>query len=237
VQILVLQHVDCEPPAAYTSELGRVGEIHTVRMGLDALPAGTNFAAVIAMGGPMGVGDRDHFDWIDAEVDYLRRALAEGLPVWGVCLGAQLLAAALGAIVYTGAVPEVGVDRVRLTAAGKEDPVWGSFDAEFPVLQWHSDTFALPAGAELLASSDTYLHQVFRHGTSYGVQFHIEASHDLASQWLEIPEYRASLEQAHGPGAASGFLAQLKKAEHTILAQAANAMSAWLQNCVLSRVR
>jgi GMP synthase-like glutamine amidotransferase len=78
---------------------------------------------------------------------------------------------------------------------------------------------------------------VFRHGTSYGVQFHIEASHDLASQWLEIPEYRASLEQAHGPGAASGFLAQLKKAEQTILAQAANAMSAWLQNCVLSRVR
>jgi GMP synthase-like glutamine amidotransferase len=184
----------------------------------------------------MGLADRDRIDWIEPEVEYLRRALVDGLPVWGVCLGAQLLASALGASVYTGAVPEVGVGRVWLTAAGKEDPVWGRFDADFPVLQWHSDTFDLPAGAELLARSDTYPHQVFRHDTSYGMQFHLEASHDLARQWLEIPEYRDSLEQAQGPESATEFLATLKHAEDMILSQADQAMAAWLQNCVVSRV-
>ena len=236
MQILVLRHVDCEPPAAYTRELSRAGALRTVRMGVDELPAHTDFAAIVAMGGPMGWGDRDRIEWITPEVDYLTRALAAGVPVWGVCLGAQLLAAALGATVYTGAVPEVGVDRVRLTAAGQDDPVWSSFDAEFSVLQWHSDTFELPDGAELLASSDTYPHQVFRHGASYGVQFHLEASHDLAKQWLEIPEYRQSLTEARGPQGATELLTGLRRAEHAMLAHADRAIAAWLQECVLNRV-
>lgn len=233
MQILVLRHVDCEPPAAYATELANVGDVRTVRLGVDPLPASTDFGAITAMGGPMGYGDRHEIGWIEPEVDFIRRAVADGVPVWGVCLGAQLLAAALGARVYTGNIPEVGVGNVYLTAPGKEDPVWRALEAEFPVLQWHSDSFDLPAGAELLASSDLYPHQLFRFGSSYGVQFHIEASHDLAKEWLAIPEYNQSLEQAHGPGSAAGILDDLHRAEDSILPLAGVVMAAWLKHHVV----
>lgn len=237
MEILVLQHVDCEPPAAYTPLLEAIATVRTIRLGVDDLPSSTDFAAVVAMGGPMGYGDRHTIDWLEPEVSYLRRAVQADIPVWGVCLGAQLLAAALGAEVYTGQTPEVGVGDIQLTAAGKEDPVWQAMDAQFPVLQWHSDTFELPDGAELLASSVHYPHQLFRYGSSYGVQFHIEASHDLATTWLHLPEYRRSLEQAQGVGSADRFLAELHRAQSQFLPLASQVMEAWLQHYVVTSSR
>ncbi len=96
------------------------------------------------MGGPMGVGDQGEVEWLASEIEYIRDLVESDVPVWGVCLGSQLLAAALGARVYTGAVPEVGVEEITLTVEGRQDPVWGDLPSTFPAMQWHSDTFDIP---------------------------------------------------------------------------------------------
>ena len=168
--ILELRHIECEPPGSYLPTLEKYGPIHTVRLWEESVPADpADYAAIIVMGGPMGANDGGALPWIDDEIDFLRRAVDAGVGVWGVCLGAQMLAAALGARVYTGPVPEVGVVDVTLTEAGRADPVWGEMgDVAIRALQWHSDTFELPPSATLLARSTAYPNQVFRAGRSYG---------------------------------------------------------------------
>jgi GMP synthase-like glutamine amidotransferase len=239
VRILELRHVECEPPAAYLPVLAEHAEVVTVRPWCEPLPEHHRFAAIIAMGGPMGVNDRGSLPWIDDEIAYLREATAAGVPVWGVCLGAQLLAAALGAAVYSGPVPEVGITEVELTAAGADDPVWGDIVCggtapRLETMQWHGDTFDVPPGAELLASSPLYPNQLFRHGGSYGIQFHVEADAALARQWLDIPAYRESLHQALGQQGARRFLDELAAAEQAMTAAAERAVSRWMSLHVLA---
>lgn len=226
--ILELRHVECEGPGAYAQYLSAAAPVHTVRLWKEPLPNHVNFAAVIAMGGPMGANDRHRVEWIDEEIAYLARAVETRVPVWGVCLGAQLLAAALGARVYTGAVPEVGVLDVEMTSAAEVDPVWAALPRSFRALQWHGDSFDLPDGAVRLASSPAYANQLFRHGNSYGVQFHLESDLASAGQWLEIPEYVTSLEQAHGAGAAERLLMDIEASEPWTVQHAGTVMQGWL---------
>ncbi|MFD1210608.1 type 1 glutamine amidotransferase [Arthrobacter sp. GCM10027362] len=232
-RILELRHVEPEGPAAYLPVLHEYAEVETVRLWQEPVPQGRDFSAVVVMGGPMGANDGGQLPWIDEEIAFLRAAVAAGTPVWGVCLGAQLLAAALGARVQAGPRPEVGVLPVRLTGDGAADPVWGGLPVSFPVLQWHSDTFELPAESVLLASSPQYPHQLFRHGNSYGVQFHLEADAALAGQWLGIEDYRQALEQVLGPGAAPDVLAALRQVEAGMVQHAQSAIRRWLENCGL----
>lgn len=234
MQILELRHVECEPPAAYLPALTEHAEVVTVRPWCEPLPEHHRFAAIIAMGGPMGVNDRAALPWIDDEIAYLRAATSAGVPVWGVCLGAQLLAAALGAAVYSGPVPEVGIAEVELTAAGADDPVWGDTAPRLETMQWHGDTFDVPPGAELLASSPLYPNQLFRHGASYGIQFHLEADAALARQWLDIPAYREALHRALGEQGARRFLDGLAAAERTMTASAERAVRRWVSLHVLA---
>ncbi len=152
------------------------------------------------MGGPMGVGDQGEVEWLASEIEYIRDLVESDVPVWGVCLGSQLLAAALGARVYTGAVPEVGVEEITLTVEGRQDPVWGDLPSTFPAMQWHSDTFDIPNGAVRLAGSAKYPNQLFRYKQSYAVQFHLEASSEVAREWMELAEYRDSLHGFAGSG-------------------------------------
>lgn len=126
MRFLELRHAQCEPPAAYSPVLATYGDVQTVLLGTDPIPAHVEFDAVIVMGGPMGVGDQDDIEWLVSEIAYLRALVDADVPIWGVCLGSQLLAAALGARVYTGSVPEVGVEDVTLTEAGALDPIWGT---------------------------------------------------------------------------------------------------------------
>ncbi|MGV9946620.1 type 1 glutamine amidotransferase [Rhodococcus aetherivorans] len=231
--VLELRHVECEGPAAYLPVLEQYAQVRTVRLGRDPVPPALDYAAVVVMGGPMGVADAATLPWLGEEIAYLRSAVAAGIPVWGVCLGAQLLAAALGADVYTGPVPEVGVGEVELAHASAADPVWGELPSTFPVLQWHADTFDLPPGATLLASSRAYPNQVFRHGSSYGVQFHLEADADQLGGWLAIDEYRASLEAALGPGSADAVAAELRSVQPETVAHAAAVMKRWLETYVV----
>ena len=110
---LVLQHISCEPPAAYEDELRAWGvELHRVEIDEgEPLPDWREFAGIVAMGGPMGAYEDERLPWLTAEKRLIAEAVADGRPYWGVCLGAQLLAASLGARVYPGPVAEVGVLR------------------------------------------------------------------------------------------------------------------------------
>jgi GMP synthase (glutamine-hydrolysing) len=144
---------------------------------------------VVVMGGPMGVYERDAYPWIDGEVTGLAFRIAAGRATLGVCLGSQMIAAALGARVYPGPVKEVGFAPVRLLDAGHRSPL--RHLADVPLLHWHGDTFDLPEGAERLAETDPYANQAFRIGDSLlALQFHPEMGEDPRfAEWLEDEDY------------------------------------------------
>ena len=200
---VVLQHVACEPPAAYEDVLRARGHgvVRVMVAEGEPLPALDGHAGIIAMGAPMSVNDVGEHAWLAPELDYVAAAVRAGTPYWGVCFGAQLLAGALGAEVTRGAEAEVGVLPVHLEPAAAADPVFSALPATLPAVQWHSDTFALPAGAVHLAASPAYPNQAFRWGRAYGLQFHLEAPAALVEEWLAIPEYAAALRATLGDGA------------------------------------
>jgi GMP synthase-like glutamine amidotransferase len=212
VNVLVLQHIACEPPGVYEDVLRERG--HALRrVELDEgepLPDWERFDAIVAMGGPMGVYEDEEHAWLTAEKRVIGKAVRSGLPYWGVCLGVQLLAASLGARVYPGATPEVGIMPVVLTNEALADPICCELPRKILTLQWHSDTFDLPEGAVLLASSPSYLNQAFRFGDrAYGVQFHLELSSELAHEWAAVPAYADSLDRVLGPGSLPRLIADL----------------------------
>ena len=229
--LLALQHIACEPPAAFEDELRSRG-LDLVRVELDegdALPDWREFAATIVMGGPMGAYEEDAHPWLAAEKGALREAAESGHPIWGVCLGAQLLAGALGASVYPGPEAEVGVLEVHLTPEAASDPVFDESPTSFAALQWHSDTFDLPAGATLLAGSPAYPNQAFRYGRAYGLQFHLEVSRELAAEWGEVPAYARSLEAIRGPGALGRLIDEVADHEEATLPLAHLLFGHWLE--------
>jgi GMP synthase (glutamine-hydrolysing) len=144
---------------------------------------------VVMMGGPMGVYETDRHPWIACEIVRLARRMLLDRPTLGVCLGAQMIAAAMGARVYPGPVKEVGFAPVAIGNAGLASPLRHIEDV--PVLHWHGDTFDLPHGAELLASSDKYAHQAFRRGSNIlALQCHPEMGEDPRFDvWLEDEPY------------------------------------------------
>lgn len=228
----MLQHASCEPPGVF-EEMLLAGGHELERVELDEgepLPDWRQFDAIIAMGGPMSVNDVDEHPWLRDELRQIGDAVRSGLPYWGVCLGVQLLAAALGASVHAGPEPEVGVLGVELTPSAREDPVFGGLPDTIAALQWHGDTFDLPDGAVLLASSPAYPHQAFRWGdAAYGVQFHVEAGRELTAGWFALPEYAASLEQAAGPTGVRDLSAAIADGEQQMATVAGQMFERWLE--------
>jgi GMP synthase-like glutamine amidotransferase len=184
---VVLQHVAHEGPGAIALAVGNAGgELVLVRVDRgEPVPAAevvSDMAGLVVMGGPTGVHDADA--WLVAERSLLRAAVQAGLPVLGVCLGAQQLAAALGGQVTAGQVPETGVGEVRLTTEALHDPVFGPAPTPLPCVHWHADTFTLPAGAVRLAGNEACENQAFRFGAKgYGLQFHLEVTAALVAHW------------------------------------------------------
>ena len=234
LKILILQHIACEPPGVYEDILVERGiAIHRVE--IDAgqqLPDWQGADAILAMGGPMSVNDEDTLPWLSAEKRWVRQAVLAGKPFWGVCLGAQLLAASLGARVYGGSMPEIGIMPVYLTAEAQNDVVFSGIPRELLTFQWHGETFDLPAGAVLLASSPAYPNQAFRwKENAYGVQFHVEVSAEMAEQWPQVPDYAAGLERALGAGAARKVVGDVLHEQETLHSYARRMFENWLKAC------
>lgn len=184
---VVIQHVAHEGPGAVALAVDDAGaSLRVVRVDSgEAVPAPdevASMAGLVVMGGPMGV--HDELGWLADERALLRRAVTAGIPVLGVCLGAQQLAAALGAEVFRGPAPECGVGEVHLTTDALEDPVFGPAPSPLPCVHWHADTFSLPEGGVRLAGNEAYENQAFRVGArAYGLQFHVEVTAGLVAHW------------------------------------------------------
>lgn len=150
-----------------------------------ALPGTDDADALVVFGGEQAATDDHSHPYLPALADLMAAYSAADKPVLGICLGSQLLARAFGARNQLGTAPEFGWVDVSLTEAGRADPVLSAVPETFPIFQWHSDTFTLPADALHLAHSATARHQAFRIGrATYGTQFHFEASRPVVADWL-----------------------------------------------------
>ncbi|HMD51093.1 MAG TPA: type 1 glutamine amidotransferase [Solirubrobacteraceae bacterium] len=232
--ILVFQHIDCEPPAAYEDELLERG-IALRRVRPDAgeeLPDWRGHRAIVAMGGPMGVYEDALHPWLADERRLIGEAVRAGTPFWGVCLGAQLLAAVLDARVAPGAIPEVGVLPVELTAAAAGDPVFAAAPESFPSFHWHGDTYELPTGAVQLARSARYEQQAFVFGRAYALQFHLEVSGSLVAEWARVPAYAESLRRLPADEGPPALIERASVAESRTIPLARELFARWLVHVV-----
>jgi GMP synthase-like glutamine amidotransferase len=234
-KLLVLQHIACEPPAAYEDEMLAWG-VALDRVMVDRagpLHDWGRYAGIVAMGGPMGAYEDDRFPWLVAERRLIADAVRAGTPYWGVCLGAQLLAASLGARVFPGrAGPEVGVLPVFATPDAGTDPVGAKLPSSFRALQWHGDTFELPEGAVWLARSAAYEQQAFVINRAYGLQFHLEVDAALGTEWGAVPAYADSLRATLGADALAPLISELRDHEADSVGLARELFGTWLEHVV-----
>ncbi|MBB5695818.1 glutamine amidotransferase [Muricoccus pecuniae] len=183
---LAIRHVSFEDLGGFADPLERAGyriDYHdAAECDLGAIDP-VEADLLVVLGGPVGVYDVDTYPFLADEIAILERRLAADLPTLGICLGAQLIARALGGRVYPGPSKEIGWAPVVLTNAGRAGPLAAL--ADVPVLHWHGDTFDLPDGCELLASTELCRHQAFARGPRVlGLQFHPEVVGRDFERWL-----------------------------------------------------
>jgi GMP synthase (glutamine-hydrolysing) len=185
LRVVVFRHVPREGLGLIELELRQRG-IQIVNANLNqegaAVPDIRYAAGLIFMGGPMSANDP--LPYLEQEIRIMRKAAGRRQPILGICLGAQLLAKALGAEVRRNPLPEVGWFEIQLTDAGAADPILGAMNRTETVLQWHGDTFDLPEDAVWLASSERCPNQAFRISPNiYGFQFHLEVTPEMSAEW------------------------------------------------------
>jgi len=179
MRIHVLQHVSFEGPAGIADWAARRGHPMTITSLFESeeLPDPTGFEWLVVMGGPMGVGDEADYPWLAKEKGLIREAIDTGKTVIGVCLGAQLIAYALGARVYRNAHREIGWLPIELTDQARALGPFASLPHRIQVFHWHGDTFDLPDGAVHLAASEGCEQQAFLYRNRVlGLQFHLEST-------------------------------------------------------------
>jgi GMP synthase (glutamine-hydrolysing) len=219
--VTVVQHLAFEDLGSFEAVLRERGHaIEVVQAGVDDVGAAIRQAEwLVVLGGPIGVYEGERFPFLVDEVEALRERLAARRVTLGICLGAQLMAAALGARVYPGGRKEIGWSTLQLSEAGRRSPL--RHLEGVPVLHWHGDTFDLPDGSELLGSTAVYERQAFQLGsTVLGLQCHPEADPDCFERWLighcgelaaagiDVPTLRRQT-QALGPDLARAARAML----------------------------
>lgn len=182
-----LQHVPFEglgSIAPWLADRGHTLAVSRLHAG-DPLPEPADYDWLIVMGGPMNVDEEDRYPWLTAEKRCLARALAAGRRVLGICLGAQLMARALGAPVTPGE-REIGWFDVTLTGAASRSPLFADFPPRFAAFHWHGDRFAIPPGAAHAAVSEACATQAFVYGErAVGLQFHLETTADSAAALID----------------------------------------------------
>jgi GMP synthase-like glutamine amidotransferase/DNA-binding NarL/FixJ family response regulator len=210
MRALALEHLRPNTLGVYGDVLEERG-IGFDRIMLDEgeqIPDWRSYDFLVVMGAAVDVWDRETAPWIDAEERVVHDAVLAGVPYFGVCFGAQLLASAFGAHSYRGVEPELGINQVFLTAGARRDAVFRGFPPDVDVCEWHSNHFTLPAGAVRLARSPRYENQAIRLGrVAYGIQCHLETSREDLESWLELfPQTVGQFEARHGAGSLPPFL-------------------------------
>lgn len=189
---------NCGPDriAQWASNHGVELSVYSMSVSTDMPPSLDGYAGLIVLGGDMGDRDTAAYPWLEDMRERLREAHREGIPALGVCLGAQLLASALGGEVQLGEPGlETGVAGIRITDEGARDPLLQGVPEVFYSGSMHNDAVVrLPEGAVLLATGDVYPHQAFRSGTTWGVQFHPEVSPASYETWVGLEDHTANPE-------------------------------------------
>lgn len=201
-KILVCQHVAYEILGTLNPLFKKSGfRMKYINFGRHphAQPSLEGYNGLVILGGPMNVDQLEGHRHLAYEQELIREALKMDIPVLGVCLGAQLIAKALGAWVGPNKEKEIGWYDVLLTEEGKNDPVMRSFQEREMVFQWHGDTFEIPKGAVDLANSEACMNQAFRYGDKvYGFQFHLEVDEPMIARWLKVPHHKKELASLEG---------------------------------------
>ncbi len=197
MKYMVIQHIESEGPGSLGSYLlARGHTLETIHLynGDTLPPDATGYRAVISLGGPMNVYEEEKYPFLKAETDFLRNMVNAGTPVLGICLGAQMIAKAQGAEVCKSPKKEVGWCTIRLTDSGLKDALFQGLPSALEVLQWHEDMFHIPDNGLLLAQSADCPHQAFRYKNAYGLQFHVEITKEMLSDWFsDSPELQTIL--------------------------------------------
>ena len=196
MSVLILKNISSEGPGTIEDHLLEKGTDYSiVDLAAGELPSAEKADTLVLMGGPMSVNESDIYPYIIKEVELVKDFIREGKKVLGICLGAQIMASALGARVYSGPEKEVGWLDIELQEDGIKDPLMtkmavhpkaGDFWKRFKVFHWHGETFDLPSGAVRLAKSALYTNQAFRYGSNaYAFQFHVEVKKEMVYNWLK----------------------------------------------------
>lgn len=202
---VAVRHLHFEDLGTWEDALGKAGfAVRYLEAVSDDLGPAADADLAVFLGGPIGVHDADVHAFLARELEAVRRRLGSRMPTIGVCLGAQLIARAAGAAVYPGANgKEIGWGPLRLTDAGRDGLLAPLGDDDARVLHWHGDTFDLPDGATLLASTDAYANQIFAiGGHALGLQCHVEIDPAGIERWL----VGHAVEIAGAPGVDTGTI-------------------------------
>ncbi len=196
MSVLILKNVPGEGPGTIADFLRDRGiSYRIVEMSQEDLPSAETDDTLVILGGYMSVNESDRYPYITKEVELVKEFTGKGKKVFGICLGAQIMAKALGARVYAGTEKEIGWYDIELLEDGLKDPLiarlaahpgGGEIREKFKVFHWHGETFDIPAGAERIAGSSLYPNQAFRYGKdAYAFQFHIEVKKETIFEWLK----------------------------------------------------
>jgi GMP synthase (glutamine-hydrolysing) len=200
--LLVCQHVPYEPLGTLNPLLKREGyRIRYVNFGRhpDAEPSLEGYNGLVILGGPMSATETQRYPHLAVEMDLVRAAVEREMPVLGICLGAQLIAKALGGEVRPHSEREIGWYPIACTDEAGDDPAFAHFEAPDHVFQWHGDTFDIPDGAVHLARTSGCANQAFRYGDNvYGLQFHLEVDEPMIERWLNVPHHVAEIRDTAG---------------------------------------
>jgi GMP synthase (glutamine-hydrolysing) len=187
--VLFIKHIDIEGPGTIADFLDSNNVPHRTISPFDgdAYPDDpAACSAIVSLGGPMNVYEEEKYPFLKLEDSFLKDAVKKEVPILGICLGAQLLAKAVGAKVERAKAKEIGWYKIPLTSEGKEDPLFHGIDNELNVFQWHGDTFNIPDGGKHLAESKLCPNQAFKYGrNAYGIQFHVEVTEQMIIEWTK----------------------------------------------------